>query len=835
MIDTKKSAIFLVALLVALFAAGICLVDRANPAGASPLHTPSSMTLLVDPVVSPTDQPTQTITGETAPGALVGVVCESGQFSGNADANGNFAVEIDLALGVTNHLEVYAYSGQEWASATVDRNGDPLEIEQTSPPPPPMTLLVDPVISPTDQPTQTITGETAPEVLISIVDLDGWGYGWGEADANGDFAVEIALTLGAINHLQVTAIGGNGGPGAGDCVSTTVDRNGNPLDIEQTSTPPPPLTLLVDPVISPTDQPTQTITGETAPGASVAIVGEGGWAWGEADPNSNFAIEINLALGITNHLRVYAYAGWDWASTTVDRNGDPLEIVQTSTPPTLTLLVDPVISPTDQPTQTITGETAPGASVSVIDLDGQGWGRGTADANGDFAVEVELTLGALNRLEVSAFSGNGDLGASVSTTVDRNGDPLEIEQTSPLPPPLTLLVDPVVSPTDQPTQTITGETAPGAQVEVVGGASWVRWGEADAAGLFAIEVDLLLGQINYLEVYAYSGQEWVSATVDRNGDPLEIEQTSPPPPPMTLLVDPVVSPTDQPTQTVTGETAPGASISIMDLAGWGYGWGEADANGNFAVEVELTLGDFNHLKVFACTQDRPCGNGDCVSTMVDRNGDPLDIEQTSPPLPPMTLLVDPVTSPTDLLTQTITGETAPGAWVDIAGEGGWASGQADGNGLFAIEIDLAPGVTNHLEVFVGAPGSNDFASATVDRNGDPLDIVQTSSQPTLPLLVDPVSSYTNLAFQTITGETAPRALVEVECDGHTFEGQAGASGYFVIEVSLTLGATNHLAVRAADPSSGGFAGTTMDRDGDPLRVNQTSSVVQIFLPMIVRQ
>ena len=153
-----------------------------------------------------------------------------------ADVDGNFGIEVHLALDRTNHLQVTVYDQQHNSAVTrVDRNGDPLVIEQTSSPPLQIILLVNPVTSPTNRPTQTITGETIPLARIRIIDRDGWGYGRGRADENGNFSIQVELTLDALNRLKVSASDVNGAPGAANHVSTTVDRNGNRLNIVQVS------------------------------------------------------------------------------------------------------------------------------------------------------------------------------------------------------------------------------------------------------------------------------------------------------------------------------------------------------------------------------------------------------------------------------------------------------------------------------------------------------------------------------------------------------------------------------------------------------------------------
>ena len=103
------------------------------------------------------------------------------------------------------------------------------------------------------------------------------------------------------------------------------------------------------------------------------------------------------------------------------------------------------------------------------------------------------------------------------------------------------------------------------------------------------------------------------------------------------------------------------------------------------------------------------------------------------------LMVNPVTSPTDLLYQTITGETGPRANVYVTSEGGQFYTLASANGTFAVTINLAPQTVNHL--IVTATFDNPGASVTetqTDINGAPLNIAQVTAPTTLPPTSTPV-------------------------------------------------------------------------------------------------
>jgi hypothetical protein len=96
---------------------------------------------------------------------------------------------------------------------------------------------------------------------------------------------------------------------------------------------------------------------------------------------------------------------------------------------------------------------------------------------------------------------------------------------------------------------------------------------------------------------------------------------------------------------------------------------------------------------------------------------------TTMPGPPLS--VNPVTSPTSLLYQTISGQTAPEVNVYVASEAGRFYERADATGYFAITINLLPQTVNHI--IVTAAYDNPAANVTetqTDVYGNPLVIVQ---------------------------------------------------------------------------------------------------------------
>lgn len=109
---------------------------------------------------------------------------------------------------------------------------------------------------------------------------------------------------------------------------------------------------------------------------------------------------------------------------------------------------------------------------------------------------------------------------------------------------------------------------------------------------------------------------------------------------------------------------------------------------------------------------------------------------------PEPLWVDPVVSPTDLLTQRVSVTLGRGKEIEISSEGGTISLQGDFTAARPVELEapLAPNIENHLEVTgtVGyAPGCEYILRTRVDRTGQPLVIVQNSAL--APLTAPPIT------------------------------------------------------------------------------------------------
>jgi hypothetical protein len=112
----------------------------------------------------------------------------------------------------------------------------------------------------------------------------------------------------------------------------------------------------------------------------------------------------------------------------------------------------------------------------------------------------------------------------------------------------------------------------------------------------------------------------------------------------------------------------------------------------------------------------------------------------SPVPTPETLAVEPVTSPTTLLTQTLQVRLGNGRQVTVTSEAGTKSFIQDFSSAFlsALSIPLLPNVTHHVIV----TGQVEYQTGcyyelnrTTDKNGAPLTIVQLGRHIFLPIIL----------------------------------------------------------------------------------------------------
>lgn len=419
--------------------------------------------------------------------------------------------------------------------------------------------------------------------------------------------------------------------------------------------------------------------------------------------------------------------------------------------------VDAVSSPTSENPIALTGTGLAGATVQV---------RGGAEAlvesevadDGSFSVDVPLREDAVNTLLVSQKLGDGPEGTATTVEVEHDGTA-----------PDTPRVDPVGSPTRRSMVTLRGDAEAQARIRVTGGAEDAD-GTVDADGRFELTVILETATAsvteNDLSVVAIDAagneSEPASVTVVHNPTlPLD-----------TPALDETPAFTNETTITVSGTADPEVAITVT--GGASPADGEADLEGAFSVDVDLSMNSENVLSVFAVNPLTGMSSAPATAIVVH--------DDVAPEAPG----VDPIASPTGASMVHVRGLTEPGAGIDVTGGAADASGTADADGVFDLEVGLTADSTNDLSVTATDRAGNvgDATMVTVEQD---------SSLP-VPVSVDPVSSPTSDNPITLTGSTEASSDVEITGGATPVSVTSAGDGSFSASVTLNANERNELHV-----------------------------------------
>ncbi|WAJ70508.1 Ig-like domain-containing protein [Catenovulum adriaticum] len=736
---------------------------------------------------------TQTLTGSTVAGASIiikaGVVGNELVEIGvaTADANGDFTLDIDADLltgeGISEGTLVIEASVADAAG-----NENVVDIDAVLDITPP-NLTLDPLDDVINSVlTQTLTGSTVAGASITIkagvVGNELVEIGVATADANGDFTLDIDADL-------LTGEGISEGTLVIEASVADAAGNENVVDIDAVlDITPPNLTLdPLDDVIN--SVLTQTLTGSTVAGASITI--KAGVVGNElveigvatADANGDFTLDIDADLltgeGISEGTLVIEASVADAAG---NENVVDIDAVLDITPPNLTLdPLDDVIN--SVLTQTLTGSTVAGASIiikaGVVGNELVEIGVATADANGDFTLDIDADL--LTGEGIS--EGTLVIEASVADAAG-NENVVDIDAVLDITPP-NLTLDPLDDVINSVlTQTLTGSTVAGASITIkagVVGNELVEIGvaTADANGDFTLDIDadLLTGEgisegtlVIEASVADAAGNENVvdiDAVLDITPPNLTLD-------PLDDVINSVL------TQTLTGSTVAGASITI-----------KAGVVGNELVEIGVATADANGDFTLDIDADLLTGEGISEGTLVIEasvadaagNENVVDIDAVLDITPP-NLTLDPLDDVINsVLTQTLTGSTVAGASITIkAGvvgnelvEIGVAT--ADANGDFTLDIDAdlltGEGISEGTLVIEAS-----VADAAGNENVVDIDAVLDITPPNLTL--DPLDDVINSVLtQTLTGSTVAGASITIK---------AGVVGNELVEIGVATADAN---------------------------------------------
>ncbi|MCS5511234.1 Ig-like domain-containing protein [Curtobacterium flaccumfaciens pv. betae] len=699
------------------------------------------------------------ITGTAEPGSTVIVRDEDGNEIGRGEANddGDFSIELDEPLDDGDHkLELIA---QDKAGNTSDETTTTVDVDTKAPTAPVVTSPSD--LSDGKGP---ISGTAEPGSTVIIRDEDGNELGRGEANDDGDFSIELDEPLDDGEHkLELIAQ---------DDAGNTSEETKTTVDVD-TKAPTAPV------VTSPSDlsDGKGPITGTAEPGSTVIIRDEEGneLGRGEANDDGDFSIELDEPLTDGEHnLELIAQ---DDAGNTSEETKTTVDVDTKA--PTAPIVTSP--SDLDNGKGPITGTAEPGSTVIIRDEEGNELGRGEANDDGDFSIELDepLTDGE-HKLELVAADKAGNESDPTDTTVD-------VDTEAPNAPVVTSPSD-----LDNGKGPITGTAEPGSTVIIRDeDGNEIGRGEANDDGDFSIELDEPLDDGEHkLELIA---QDDAGNNSKETKTTVDVDTKAPTAPVVTSPKD-----LDNGKGPISGTAEPGSIVIIRDEEGNELGRGEANDDGDFSIELDEPLDDGEHnLELIA--QDKAGNTSEETKTTVD-----VDTKAPAAPV---------VTSPSDLADGKgpITGTAEPGSTVIIRDEDGneLGRGEANDDGDFSIELDEPLDDGGHkLELI-----AEDKAGNTSEETKTTVDI--DTKAPTAPVVTSPSDLADGKGPISGTAEPGSTVIIRDEDGTEIGRGEANDDGDFSIELDEPLDDGEHnLELIAADKAGNesGPTDTTVDVD-----------------------
>ncbi|MCS0471982.1 Ig-like domain-containing protein [Curtobacterium flaccumfaciens] len=699
------------------------------------------------------------ISGTAEPGSTVIIRDEDGNELGRGEANddGDFSIELDVPLDDGEHkLELVA---QDDAGNTSEETKTTVDVDTEAPTAPVVTSPSD-----LDNGKGPISGTAEPGSIVIIRDEEGNEIGRGEANDDGDFSIELDEPLDDGEHkLELVAQDDAGN--TSEETKTTVD-----VDTEAPTAP-----VVTSP--SDLDNGKGPISGTAEPGSIVIIRDEEGneIGRGKANDDGDFSIELDEPLDDGEHkLELVAEDKAGNESGPTDTTVD----VDTEAP------IAPVVtSPSDlaDGKGPITGTAEPGSTVIVRDEDGNEIGRGEANDDGDFSIELDEPLNdGEHKLELVAADKAGNTSNPTDTTVD-------VDTEAPTAPVVTSPKD-----LDNGNGPISGTAEPGSTVIIRDeDGNEIGRGEANDDGDFSIELDEPLDDGEHkLELIA---QDDAGNTSEETKTTVDVDTKAPTAPVVT-------SPSDlaDGKGPITGTAEPGSTVIIRDEDGNELGRGEANDDGDFSIKLDEPLNDGEH-KLELIAQDKAGNTSEETKTTVD-----VDTEAPTAPV---------VTSPSDLDNGKgpITGTAEPGSTVIIRDEDGneLGRGEANDDGDFSIELDEPLDDGEHkLELIAEdkAGNTSEETKATVDVD---------TEAPTAPVVTSPSDLSDGKGPITGTAEPGSTVIIRDEDGNELGRGEANDDGDFSIELDEPLDDGEHKLELVAQDKAGNTSEetkTTVDVD-----------------------
>ena len=682
------------------------------------------------------------------------------------DGNGNWTFTPDPVLtDGTYNLRVNA--SDDVGNVSANSPVFAFTVDTTGPAAPVVTTVIDDVSPGTGiiasngstndtRPTFNGTGEVGATVHVIVDDVE---IGTAVVNAQGNWTFTPTTALGEGPHT----ITFNATDAAGNTGVTSPPFN---LTVDTSVPDAPVFTPATDnagPVLGPvasgqsTDDTTPTLNGTAAANATITIY-ENGQQVGTAVADANGVWSFTTGT-LANGSHTWTATATDAAGNVSPASPGFTLVVDTTAPaaPVITQAIDDVGTitgaigsgqTTNDPLPRLVGTSEPLATVNIY----EGTtlvGTGTADANGNWTVDITVPLG----------TGSHTFTAEATDQAGNTGAPsadfsLTIDTTPPALPVLTSITDDVgnaATPvangglTNDARPTLTGTAEAGATVTIYD--NGVQIGTAVATGgawSFTPSTPLADGPHNL----TFSATDAVgNASAQTGGYTINVDATAPVAPAITSIVDDVgtvtgpvtgTNPTNDTRPTLNGTAEANATVRIYDGTTL-VGTVTADANGNWTLpQTSTTLTEGAHN--FTATATDAAGNTSAPSPIIT-----INVDLTPPPAPTGLAVITNGTQ--------VTGTAEAGSTVTITSSTGTVLGTAVADGSGNFSATLTPPQTGGESLIVFATDKAGNAGITTSVIAP---ITTIPNAPVIANIDDNVGTVTgNLTNGKTTDDTTP--------------------------------------------------------------------------------
>ncbi|EPK0707241.1 BapA/Bap/LapF family large adhesin [Enterobacter hormaechei] len=719
------------------------------------------------PSGDPTNDTTPTLSGTGQAGTTIHVLNNGVEIgTTTVDGNGNWTFTPDPVLtDGTYNLRVNA--SDDVGNVSANSPVFAFTVDTTGPAAPVVTTVIDDVSPGTGiiasngstndtRPTFNGTGEVGATVHVIVDDVE---IGTAVVNAQGNWTFTPTTALGEGPHT----ITFNATDAAGNTGVTSPPFN---LTVDTSVPDAPVFTPATDnagPVLGPvasgqsTDDTTPTLNGTAAANATITIY-ENGQQVGTAVADANGVWSFTTGT-LANGSHTWTATATDAAGNVSPASPGFTLVVDTTAPaaPVITQAIDDVGTitgaigsgqTTNDPLPRLVGTSEPLATVNIY----EGTtlvGTGTADANGNWTVDITVPLG----------TGSHTFTAEATDQAGNTGAPsadfsLTIDTTPPALPVLTSITDDVgnaATPvangglTNDARPTLTGTAEAGATVTIYD--NGVQIGTAVATGgawSFTPSTPLADGPHNL----TFSATDAVgNASAQTGGYTINVDATAPVAPAITSIVDDVgtvtgpvtgTNPTNDTRPTLNGTAEANATVRIYDGTTL-VGTVTADANGNWTLpQTSTTLTEGAHN--FTATATDAAGNTSAPSPIIT-----INVDLTPPPAPTGLAVITNGTQ--------VTGTAEAGSTVTITSSTGTVLGTAVADGSGNFSATLTPPQTGGESLIVFATDKAGNAGITTSVIAP---ITTIPNAPVIANIDDNVGTVTgNLTNGKTTDDTTP--------------------------------------------------------------------------------